>query len=70
MLQAAATGHVPVNPSQKYPRFSDPDDPDTVPDAEARRSIDEIISEMKQKPWYDDQIVARRVFEARDGQIG
>ncbi|EPQ58049.1 P-loop containing nucleoside triphosphate hydrolase protein [Gloeophyllum trabeum ATCC 11539] len=75
LLQAAAHDHIPVNPSsgKKAPEaFGDTKGKgkQVVPDWKDRPSINEIIDEILNEGWYKDQIVDRRTFEAREGQIG
>lgn len=41
-----------------------------VPASEDRPSIDSVIEEISQQDWYKDQIVERKIFDAKDGVIG
>lgn len=67
LVQAAAREHIPLNPKQKSSEFGDimkrP-----IPDHDARPSIDEVLTEIQEEDWYKNQIVDRRIFEAREGQ--
>ncbi|OJA19678.1 hypothetical protein AZE42_06950 [Rhizopogon vesiculosus] len=68
LLQAAARDHIPVNPSAKkaLAATSVGDSKNmTIPDPEDRDSIDDIILELKEQEWYQNQIVDRRTFEAK-----
>jgi DEAD/DEAH box helicase domain-containing protein len=41
-----------------------------VPDSTDRPSIGDVLAEIQEQGWYKEQIVHRRTFEAREGQIG
>jgi DEAD/DEAH box helicase domain-containing protein len=74
MLQAAGRDHVPVKPSARllYSPFSELKGkaPASVPDPKDRPSIDAVIAEILEQEWYKEQIIDRRVFEAKEGQLG
>ncbi|ETW85689.1 hypothetical protein HETIRDRAFT_308737, partial [Heterobasidion irregulare TC 32-1] len=69
LLQAAAHDHIPVHPTMKTAAFSDTDKME-IPSAEDRPSVEDIIAEIEKAEWYRKQIVERRIFEAREGNIG
>ncbi|TFK54805.1 P-loop containing nucleoside triphosphate hydrolase protein [Heliocybe sulcata] len=72
LLQAAAREHIPVNPSataKTAPDGKRKGKDREVPRWEDRPSIDAIITEIEHEEWYKNQIVERRVFDARQGQI-
>ena len=68
-MQAAAHDHIPVHPTMKTAAFSDTDKME-IPSAEDRPSVEEIIAEIEKAEWYRKQIVERRIFEAKEGNIG
>ncbi|KAI0709033.1 P-loop containing nucleoside triphosphate hydrolase protein [Earliella scabrosa] len=73
LLQAAARDHIPVHPGSKQPApgASQADSKEKyreVPDSNKRPSIEEVICEIEQQDWYREQIVHKRVFEAKVGQ--
>ena len=71
LLQAAARDHIPVNPkSEGLTEVVPSDDKLTIPDLEARPSIDEVIQEIRHQEWYKNQIVDRRTFDAREAREG
>ncbi|KAJ7090229.1 P-loop containing nucleoside triphosphate hydrolase protein [Mycena belliarum] len=65
LLKAAARDHIPINPLEpsSWPAL-------TIPEPVDRSSISEIVTEIMRQSWYSDQIVARRTFDAKIGQIG
>ncbi|THH10992.1 hypothetical protein EW146_g8195 [Bondarzewia mesenterica] len=70
LLKAAAHDHIPVDPYVKAAAtFGEPMSM-VIPNSENRSSVDEIITEIQQAEWYKNQIVERRVSEAKEGQIG
>ncbi|TCD65415.1 hypothetical protein EIP91_002714 [Steccherinum ochraceum] len=70
LLQAAARDHIPVDPSSLLPGNKGKERDKTVPESDHRPTIDSIISEIQQEKWYSEQIVHRRIAEAKDGQKG
>lgn len=71
LVQAAAREHIPVNPSTaKNENWSTSSRLLAVPASKERDTIDEIIEEIKLAEWYKEQIVDRRVFDAKEGRIG
>ena len=72
LLQAAGKDHVPVEPSAVPAMFAET--PKTarmpVPDSQDRQTIDVVLAEISEQEWYKEQIAARKVFEAREGQTG
>ena len=71
LLQAAGRDHVPVKPSCST-TFSGSKQkaPMSVPDPKDRPTIDAVLAEISEQEWYKEQIVGRRVFEAKEGQLG
>lgn len=41
-----------------------------VPASEDRPAIDDVIMEIMEESWYKEQIVERRIFDAKEGVIG
>jgi DEAD/DEAH box helicase domain-containing protein len=41
-----------------------------VPDSQDRQTIDAVLAEITEQEWYNAEIAARRVFEAKVGQTG
>jgi DEAD/DEAH box helicase domain-containing protein len=41
-----------------------------VPESKDRPTIDAVIEEMQQQSWYREQILERRVFDAKEGRTG
>ena len=71
LLQIAARDHIPVHPSAaKSEDWSLPEPASSIPSSSERDSIDQIIEEIKLSDWYREQIVNRRVFEAKCGRVG
>ena len=75
LLQSAARGHIPVHPKLRdsAPTSSQVDVKGKcreVPEPDQRPSIEEVITDIEQQDWYQEQIQYRRVFEARCGQLG
>lgn len=73
LLQAAARDHIPVHPGSKQPSASQADAKEKyreVPDSDKRPSIEEVVCEIEQQDWYREQIVHKRIFEAKVGQPG
>ncbi|EJD53252.1 DEAD/H helicase [Auricularia subglabra TFB-10046 SS5] len=65
LLLNAARDHVPVDPMAPQPDTGDGHEllgP-------TRRSIEEILDDLKQQDWYADQIVAHRVYEPREATL-
>ncbi|KAI0051412.1 P-loop containing nucleoside triphosphate hydrolase protein [Auriscalpium vulgare] len=65
LLIAAARDHVPVDPNAN----DEPGDK-TIPDPEHRSSIPDLITEVEGQDWYRGQILNRKVFEEKLGQMG
>lgn len=71
LLQTAARDHIPVNPSAaKSEDWSLPEPASSIPNSTERDSIDQIIEEIKLSDWYREQIVDRRISEAKSGRVG
>jgi DEAD/DEAH box helicase domain-containing protein len=72
LLQAAGQDHIPVNPSvgTSSAAFSSTNISTTVPKWEDRPPIDEVITEILEQDWYQNQIVDRRTFDAKLGHFG
>ncbi|KAI1209866.1 P-loop containing nucleoside triphosphate hydrolase protein [Annulohypoxylon truncatum] len=72
ILRQEATPYIPI-PSESATTTPKPE-PSTIPKSipEERKSIPEIIQELKGNPWYTDQIVpdGHRVFEAQEPVFG
>ncbi|EJF65709.1 P-loop containing nucleoside triphosphate hydrolase protein [Dichomitus squalens LYAD-421 SS1] len=74
LLQSAAREHIPVHPGLKdsAPGASQADVKvkyRQIPEPEHRPSIEEVIADVEQQDWYQEQIQYRRIFEARQGQL-
>jgi DEAD/DEAH box helicase domain-containing protein len=41
-----------------------------IPDPENRPSIEEVLNEIQEQPWYKNQIVDKRTVPAKEGQTG
>lgn len=67
MVQQAARDHIPVNPKDRR-RGDSP--VKNLPDVSSRRSIIEVIEEIRKEEWYHDQIVEQRSFEAQEADFG
>ncbi|CAL1704265.1 unnamed protein product [Somion occarium] len=65
LLQAAARDHIPISPNKSKTIEA----PRVVPDPQHRPAIDDVIVEIQEQEWYEDQIVHRRVLEAKQGQL-
>ncbi|THH10272.1 hypothetical protein EW145_g1433 [Phellinidium pouzarii] len=71
LVQSAARDHIPVNPNTiKKDDWSSSVRLLKVPESSERDSISDIIEEIKLSEWYKDQIIDRRCFDAKEGQIG
>lgn len=71
LLKSSAREHLPVNPSSvKAEEGHIPISLQTIPDSKDRESIDEVIEEIKASDWYAEQIIDRRIFEAKEGREG
>ncbi|EIW85377.1 DEAD H helicase [Coniophora puteana RWD-64-598 SS2] len=73
LLQAAAEEHLPVNPSVGVPsQVGDLKGGNKrgIPEPQDRPTIDEIIDNIQEQEWYQNQIVHRRIVEARQATIG
>lgn len=74
LLREAARDHIPVNPNVRI--STDPTQSDSrgnqrrIPEPADRPTIDAVIEEIHSQEWYQDQIVDRRIVEAKDGDIG
>ncbi|TFK42769.1 DEAD/H helicase [Crucibulum laeve] len=64
LIQEASREHIPVSPNCP-PKKEDK----TFPSPDNRLPMDDIIEEVKEQEWYIDQIVHRRTFDAKNGQI-
>lgn len=42
----------------------------TVPEPDGRPSIEEVVEEIEQQEWYQEQVTCKRIFDAKDGQLG
>jgi DEAD/DEAH box helicase domain-containing protein len=69
LLRAAGRDHIPVDPGSKLAFPAAVPEPHEIPSSETRPSIDNVIEEIQAQDWYRDQIVERRVFEQKKGQI-
>lgn len=63
LLVTAGRTYVPANHSL-------PDTPKGTPEAEERPSIEQVITETMSSIWYKDQIVYRRLINAKAAQTG
>ena len=71
LLQTAAREHIPVNPdAAKQENWSLPSPTVGIPSSTERDSIEEIIEEITVSEWYREQIVDRKVFEAKASRMG
>lgn len=71
LLKSSAREHLPVDPSSvKTEKGQIPVSLQTIPDSKDRESIDEVIEEIKASDWYAEQIIDRRIFEAKEGREG
>lgn len=70
ILQTAARDHIPVNPTaNKTNEGANLTNPG-IPEPKDRQSIDNIIEELLSTDWYDEQIVERKIFPSKEGQLG
>ncbi|KAI0637127.1 DEAD/H helicase [Trametes polyzona] len=74
LLRAAARDHIPVHPGVNRPLgvASQSDTKEkyrTVPDPDSRPAIEEVVQEIEQQEWYAEQIVHKRIYGAKDGQL-
>ncbi|TFY60626.1 hypothetical protein EVJ58_g5016 [Rhodofomes roseus] len=73
LLQAAARDHIPIDPSSRtFNKLSQSDSKGNqriVPDPADRPAVDAVIEEIEEQEWYQDQIVDKRIVEAKDGHI-
>jgi hypothetical protein len=72
LLQAAGQDHIPVNPSARVSSvaFSSANTSTAVPAWEDRPPIDDVIADILEQDWYQNQIVDRRTCDAKPGQFG
>ncbi len=76
LLQAAARDHIPVHPGANRAQGEILSQSDakgkykTVPEPDARPSIEEVVEEIEQQEWYKEQVTCKRIFDAKDGQLG
>lgn len=72
LLQGAARDHIPVNPGHdSTPDFALTEGKEgAVPESKDRPTIEEVIAEMEKQTWYKNQIIERRIFDAKEGRIG
>lgn len=72
LLQAAGRDHVPANLRlhAELPALSSAASRQTIPEPNERPEIHSVLEEIQEQQWYSDQIIERRVFEAKDGQTG
>ncbi|KAH9079220.1 P-loop containing nucleoside triphosphate hydrolase protein [Lactarius deliciosus] len=66
LLVALARDHIPHTTTST----GDEVEPQNIPGPENRRSIDEVVEEIYEQKWYQDQIKYRRTFDAKPGSIG
>jgi DEAD/DEAH box helicase domain-containing protein len=68
LLQSAGFDHIPVNPStyadETNKKYMD------IPEPGHRPTVDAVIAEIKEQKWYNNQIIERRSFDPKEGQIG
>ncbi|KAF8275225.1 DEAD/H helicase [Lactarius quietus] len=65
LLVASAQDHIPLTAST-----GDEVESPNILDPENRRSINDIIEEIYEQKWYQNQIKYRRIFDAKTGSIG
>ncbi|KAH9930993.1 P-loop containing nucleoside triphosphate hydrolase protein [Fomitopsis serialis] len=73
LLQAAARDHIPIDPSSRsfnqLSQSGSTGDQRIVPDPADRPTINAVIEEIQEQEWYQDQVVDRRIVDAKDGDI-
>ncbi|KAL1947966.1 hypothetical protein VTO73DRAFT_13690 [Trametes versicolor] len=75
LLQAAARDHIPVHPGANRAQEQVLSQSDakgkykTVPEPDGRPSIEEVVEEIEQQEWYQEQVTCKRIFDAKDGQL-
>lgn len=68
LLQEAGHEHVPVDPSA--PQIRPITNIATVPSVIDRPSVEIVLAEMQKQPWFKNQIVDRKTFDAKIGRTG
>ncbi len=66
LLQAAAHSNVPVDPN--HVEESEAFFP--IPDPDNRPSIEAVLTNIQEQPWYKDQICTHKIFAAKSGETG
>lgn len=68
LLQQAGHEYVPVDPSvpQIHPKTNNA----IVPSVTDRPSVESVLAVMRKQPWFKDQIVDRKAFDAKAGRTG
>ncbi|KAF8078143.1 P-loop containing nucleoside triphosphate hydrolase protein, partial [Lyophyllum atratum] len=69
LLHIAAHAHVPVNPFDIPTSELSETKYTTIPDPSNRPTVESIIAELYEQIWYKNQVIDRRTFDAREGQI-
>ncbi|KAF9036912.1 P-loop containing nucleoside triphosphate hydrolase protein [Hymenopellis radicata] len=64
LLQAAAHGNVPVDPNhiEESEAFF------PIPDPDNRPSIEAVLADIQEQPWYKGQICTHKTFSAKSGE--
>jgi DEAD/DEAH box helicase domain-containing protein len=71
LLRSAGFDHIPVNPSSTTTYTGDTNGKNMdIPASEHRPTVDAVIAEIKEQTWYNNQIIQRRSFDAKEGRIG
>jgi DEAD/DEAH box helicase domain-containing protein len=75
LLRSAARDHIPLDPSTASKERSEPFSAVSiaashVPESKDRPTIGSVLDELEHEQWYKDQIVDRRTFDEKHGQIG
>ncbi|KAF8964071.1 DEAD/H helicase [Flammula alnicola] len=64
LLVTAGQTYVPVN----HTIFDSDEEPKMIPNSNERPPVDQVISDIMASIWYKDQIVHRRIVEAKEAQ--
>lgn len=73
VIQTSGRDCVPVDPlSRSVEAFADTRgrEPTEIPSSSERPAIEEVLEDIQEELWYNDQIKYRRDFDAREAQIG
>lgn len=69
LIESAARKHIPVNPDLKDLNVGKPCTT-VIPSSSERKSVAQILEDVKEQDWYVEQIVHHQTLEAKEGRKG